>query len=624
MPPTSFAEISVSGGGEAGDDSPAWAEDEVSGLLPAEDEESILSECVQARVPQRWLSWHYRSQDESLIAFSNRQYYAGGLSSFPAPGSSVPDPGVDGHGVNLVRVDGTFHRSGAGKLLRTNPIEAEAVVGEIRRRFAAATGTPSIGVVTFNIQQRTLIEELLRDSGDERLIEALDGAVEEGLFVKNLENVQGDERDVILFSTAFSVNSRGVLPLNFGPLNRSGGERRLNVAVTRARRQVVVFSSFAPAQLRAEETSSVGIKHLRAYLDLAEQGPSALGPLPAARQLRTVDRHREEIAESLRERGFTVSTDVGLSEFTIDLVVGGPEVDGVEATGPTLAVLLDGPGWAARRTVGDRDGLPTEVLSSLMHWPAVDRVWMPEWLADREAVLDRLETVLNTTAKTHPVQVETAAVVAETAAIIAPTAAEPVPDVDPEPTASHLLPGESLFTPWARGVLGSRDQLDGLPAAASVAAIRAALIAGIEAEGPVHLDPLVRAVAAAFGLHRVVASRHESIVACLPRELLRHPGEPDFAWPASVDPLTWNGFRRTPAGVERPLEHISSREIGNAMVALCEAAAGMTTDQLWAGTLAVFGFSRRSAAQVGRLEEALVSVISDGRLSRRSDGMLLA
>ena len=130
-------------------------------------------------MPQRWLSWHYRSQDESLIAFSNRQYYAGGLSSFPAPQSGLPDPGIDGHGINLVRVDGVFHRSGAGKLLRTNPIEAQAVVDEISRRFAAdPDGTPSIGVVTFNIQQRTLIESMLRDSGDERLIEALDGPVE--------------------------------------------------------------------------------------------------------------------------------------------------------------------------------------------------------------------------------------------------------------------------------------------------------------------------------------------------------------------------------------------------------------------------------------------------------------
>ncbi|GEA87053.1 DNA helicase [Cellulomonas cellasea] len=404
MPPTSFAE--VTGGG---DEEPAEGaadagladgllEGVLTGALAVEDEESILSECVQARVPRRWLSWHYRSQDESLIAFSNHQYYEDRLSSFPAPTSGAADPGPGGYGVSLVRVDGTFHRTarrgGPGQstagLLRTNPVEAQAVVDEIRRRFdAAPDGLPSIGVVTFNAPQRALIEALLRDSGDERLADALErsgspGGSDEGLFVKNLENVQGDERDTILFSTAFSVNERGYLPLNFGPLNRDGGERRLNVAVTRARRQVVVFSSFDPEQLRAEETQSVGIKHLRAYLDLAASRSRAT-TVPARRSS-AVDRHREQVAEALRERGLAVRTDVGLSDFRVDLAL----ADAAAPERPLVAVLLDGPGWAARRTVGDRDGLPTEVLSRMLRWPAVERVWLPAWLATPGDVLDHL------------------------------------------------------------------------------------------------------------------------------------------------------------------------------------------------------------------------------------------
>ena len=380
MPPTSFAEP-ASGG-----------EDDVADLLgtTVEDEESILSECVQARVPRQWLSWHYRSQDESLIAFSNANYYDNRLSSFPAPTHGRASAEPDGRGISLVRVDGTFHRSGAGRLLRTNPMEAKAVVAEVRRRFDACAGgdqpdrLPSIGVVTFNAQQRSYIEALLRDAGDDRLVEALDRTDGEGLFVKNLENVQGDERDVVLFSTGFSPDDRGVLPLNFGPLNRVGGERRLNVAVTRARRQVVVFTSFDPAQLRAEQTASVGVKHLRAYLDLAAHGTSALPR--EARPASTLDRHREEVAEALRGRGLVVRTDVGLSEFRVDLSVAAP---GAPDT-PVMAVLLDGPAWARRRTVGDRDGLPVEVLSGMLGWPAVERVWLPSWLRDRDAVLDRL------------------------------------------------------------------------------------------------------------------------------------------------------------------------------------------------------------------------------------------
>jgi hypothetical protein len=376
MPPTSFAESLI------GSD-----DDESESLEFVRDEESILSECVQAKVPSKWLSWHYRSQDESLIAFSNRAYYRDRLSSFPAPqrgGAPAATAGVAGYGVSLRRVDGQFLRSGTGTSLRTNPVEATAIVAEITARFAAEPdGLPSIGVITFNVQQRALIEGTLRDSGDERIVSALDSDTD-GLFVKNLENVQGDERDTILFSTAFSADASGRLPLNFGPLNLPGGERRLNVAITRARRQVIVFSSFDPQDLRAEETVAAGVKDLRAYLDLAASGSEGLAsPL---RQSRVLDRHREQIADALRERGFVVQSDVGLSDFRVDLSVAVART----ASSPVMAVLLDGPEWAARRTVSDRDGLPVEVLSRLMGWPAVERVWMPEWLGDREAVLDRL------------------------------------------------------------------------------------------------------------------------------------------------------------------------------------------------------------------------------------------
>ncbi|MEB0004982.1 AAA domain-containing protein, partial [Cryobacterium sp. RTC2.1] len=217
MPPTSFAEASanIDDEGDAGLD----GGDGVLGAVA--DEESILTECVQARVPSKWLSWHYRSQDESLIAFSNHYYYESRLSSFPAPmgpgsagsarassaDSGTADSGttdsrtadsvgstgsaaVAGHGVSLVRVNGQFERSGRGTALRTNPVEAHAIVDDIERRFQASPGvSPSVGVITFNAQQRNLIENLLRDSDDERIALALDEV--DGLFVKNLENVQG-------------------------------------------------------------------------------------------------------------------------------------------------------------------------------------------------------------------------------------------------------------------------------------------------------------------------------------------------------------------------------------------------------------------------------------------------
>ena len=211
------------------------------------------------------------------------------------------------------------------------------MVAEVLRRWEQRER--SIGVVTFNIQQRGLIERMLWDSEVPGIREAL-VLKSDSLFVKNLENVQGDERDVVIFSTGFSVGDDGVLPLNFGPLNRFGGERRLNVAVTRARRRVMVFSSFEPEDIRLADTSSVGLRHLREYLELAKYGV----PPRTARTV-AAGRHADEIATALRDAGCTVETAVGLSDFTVDLAVAAPGQDQ-----PRLAVLLDGSVWAGRST----------------------------------------------------------------------------------------------------------------------------------------------------------------------------------------------------------------------------------------------------------------------------------
>ncbi|GHS86024.1 DNA helicase [Actinomycetota bacterium] len=651
MPPTSFAEL-VGGGADVDGSGPlddAVTDDGVA--LAVEDEESILTECVQARVPRHWLSWHYRSQDESLITFSNRHYYEDRLSTFPAPTTGTgADPGPGGYGVSLVRVDGTFHRSGASLrdvraaggpgagagLLRTNPVEAAAVVAEVRRRFDASPDrVPSIGVVTFNAPQRTLVEALLRDCGDERVADAVEqggsaavaGSATEGLFVKNLENVQGDERDTILFSTAFSVDGRGELPLNFGPLNRQGGHRRLNVAVTRARRQVVVFSSFDPEQLRAEDTTSLGVKHLRAYLDLAASRSRAVAP--SARRTATVDRHREQVADGLRTRGWSVRTDVGLSEFRVDLVVSAPD-DGRSV----LAVLLDGPGWAARRTVGDRDGLPVQVLSGLLGWPAVERVWLPEWLASPGEVLDRLG------ARVEAVLAERSAASSGGSAV--PVTTEPltadVPAADPQPIAVGPDPAGVTaprpaapvwFRPWAPHPAGPRSTLDSLPSAGAAATVRAVVEEIVAAEAPVHTDRLVRLVATAFGLTRLTPARAAAILREVPADLL--PDEPGadgttepFAWPRGLERRQWVAYRRAAPGTSRPVDEVPLRELANVVVVLAQASAGAHEDDLLRAVLAELGGTRLTAGVRGRLAAGLELAVREGRVRVGPDRVVVA
>lgn len=657
LPPTSFAQLT------GGLDIDEYEFDTVA------DEESILSECVQAQVPRLSLTWHYRSQDETLIAFSNRQYYDGRLSTFPSPRhlGDVGRPGADGHGsgygVSLVRVPGHFERSGRGRQLRTNRVEAEAIVAEVVARFAASPmSPPSLGIITFNAQQRDLIEDLLRATDDERIASAVEAT--DGLFVKNLENVQGDERDTILFSVAFSANDRGVVPLNFGPLTQSGGERRLNVAVTRARRQVVLFTSFDPQDLRAEQTSSVGVKHLKAYLELAA---GTVDHAEDARRTVLTDRHRDEVAAALRSAGLMVTTDVGLSDFRIDLAVSAPGNAGA------VAVLLDGPQWYARRTVSDRDSLPLDVLRGVLGWPAVERIWLPEWLADPAAVVDRIRTVAESLDRPAPDPEPAFGSPPEPSADPGPEpSAEPTADPEPDLFAAQGHGGEwqsylprqsppapeptspdpesdrpdtvsdhqseapvepepqgeadrspSSFVPWSPGGQGQLATLDALPQRRAAQAVGAMVIDLLTTEGPTHRSRVAKLVAEAHGLTRVAANRADAIIGAVPRECRTRGAEPDFLWPPGVDPVTWRGFR--PAGTDpRDVTQVSLEELANALAHVARTSGGIVEQEALRATLALFGGRRLTAAVSDRLRQAVRFALDSGRVRRNDAGVLVA
>ncbi|GAA1885632.1 DUF3320 domain-containing protein [Paeniglutamicibacter psychrophenolicus] len=597
MPPSSFAEVSID------------LQDDGESELLVTDEESILSEAVMARVHRRWLSWHYRSQDESLIAFSNKHYYAGKLSSFPSPRNGAALTGIDGYGISLRRVQGTFHRTGADGILRTNPVEAGHIVAEIKARFDASPDQiPSIGVVTFNAPQRDLVESLLRDDADERLGAALD-ADAEGLFVKNLENVQGDERDVILFSTAFSANERGRLPLNFGPLNNIGGERRLNVAVTRARRQVVVFTSFDPADLRAEDSSALGIKHLRAYLDLAAEGAHALGNGSLAAIAR--DRHREQVAAALRTRGHRVETNVGLSDFRIDATVASAQ----RPDEPLMAILLDGEPWAARKTVGDRDGLPQEILRNLLGWESVVRIWLPAWLQDSEAVLASIDAELAkaSNARTAKETAQRKALVESRKTENPALAANDVPETEPE-LLPRGYPGKAVpFKSWGSRQIGTVDELDELKRAAGKRKAAALLAEIVEAEGPIQQRRLARLAINAYGLGRVSAAREKSMLAALDKKSYGTDAD-GFFWPSGQDPARWIDYRTGFAVHDLGIEEISPREIANVMCARAALGGEPGVDELKRSVMGILGYGRMTEKVSAALQQGLELAVREQRL----------
>jgi len=613
MPPTSFAEANAS-----------LEEDDEYNPDIVFDEESILTECVQARVPRQWLSWHYRSQDESLIAFSNRQYYEGRLASFPAPLGRTTSA-VAGHGISLVRVNGVFDRAGRGKTLRTNRVEAEQILEDIRQRFEASPDVaPSLGVITFNAQQRDMIENMLRDNGNERLLQALDEP--DGLFVKNLENVQGDERDTILFSVAFSANDKGVVPLNFGPLSKPGGERRLNVAVTRARREVVLYSSFDPEALRAEETTQVGTKHLKAYLEIAARGVEAVAE--GGRRLPVIDRHRDDIADALRAEGLRVRTDVGLSDFRVDIVIA--DLDAPEQ--PLVAVLLDGPNWHSRKTVADRDGLPVDVLKNLMHWPAVERIWLPGWLRDRESVIARMRETVDE-AKQRLLRQEVEPNPARRAPERRkPAEAESAPEpftfskiaaAPSSPSQQRRHPMIQTYRPWVPRTLGDISALDQISVYAPPSAsprVRAAIATVVEAEGPILPDRLAKLVASSFGLNRVSTDRRRAIQRLVPTEFRRNTDE--CYWPNGINPETWRVVRRPGDGTSRPIQDVPLIEIGNAMIVAAEQAGGIEAEGLKREALNLLGGRRITQDIKERLDAALKRAVSGGLL-RQSDAGLI-
>jgi very-short-patch-repair endonuclease len=346
-----------------------------------EELESILDECLAADLPELKLKWHYRSRHESLIAFSNAQYYEGGLLTFPSADDRPERLGVSMRHLPAARYD----RGGS----RTNKGEAEAIIDELCVR-AAAGDTRTVGIVTFSSAQQMLIEDLF----DERVrmntqLQQAYRTGDEQLFIKNLENVQGDERDVILFSICYGPDENGKVSLGFGPLNRDGGERRLNVAITRARQQVIVFTSLHPDQIDLNRSRAKGLAHLKHFLDYAARGPKALAEIiTPGGQDDCESPFESAVCRELRDRGFNVETQVGCSDYRIDLAIRHPDHPGRYLIG----IECDGASYHSAKTARDRDRLRQQVLEQL-GW-TLHRVWSTDWLQNRDRCIERMLTAI--------------------------------------------------------------------------------------------------------------------------------------------------------------------------------------------------------------------------------------
>ncbi len=366
LPPTTFFQQL------AGADDPGIAEDE-----PVF--ESVLDTSLAAGLPRRTLRWHYRSRHEGLIAFANETFYDGKLITFPAPCAGDLAHSVRFHHVK----EAVYDRGGR----RDNPREAQAVVAHVLDHFRKRPEL-TLGVIALSYPQMEAIEdELERQLRDHPELERhVDGDRLGGFFVKNLETVQGDERDVIILSIGYGPDETGKLILNFGPLNRAGGERRLNVAVTRAREALLVVSSIRAADIELSPMASAGLTHLRQYLDYAERGTAALHAAAAVAPPPTP--LHEDVQRVLREHGYDAIAHVGCGAVRIDLGVIKPDRPDVLL----LGIEFDGPAYAQAPTARDRDRLRPEVLGKL-GW-RLHRIWAADWLHRRDDEVARLLAVL--------------------------------------------------------------------------------------------------------------------------------------------------------------------------------------------------------------------------------------
>ena len=566
-----------------------------------EDLESLLDDCLAISMPQKYLKWHYRSRHESLIAYSNMKYYDNRLYTFPSPRDLVSQ-------VKLVHVDGVYDK---GKT-KQNRAEAEAIVKEIIRRLMdEKLREDSIGVVTFSSVQQNLIEDLLLEEFNKHpQLDEADRSSKEPVFIKNLENVQGDERDVILFSVGYGPDAQGNVSMNFGPLNRDGGWRRLNVAISRARKQMIVYAVIRPDQINLARTRSEGVAGLKGFLEFAQRGKNVLAQNAGLEKTRE-DYLILEIAEALKELGYEVRCNIGSSQYKVDMGIVNPR----DPETYLLGILLDGENCRAAATARDRFVLQPGVLEGL-GW-SVLRIWTLDWLDDPEYVLEQIRRAVQKALDEQERSQDGKE--GRTAGNILPAVCPEFERVEEEPESSALRGYQTaeLLS------LGTAEQFY-LPGSAGRIAAAAETI--LMKEAPISRKALMRRVLDGWGISRG-GSRVESIFLDAVRsvdKLETRDGEQIFYWRADQNPEEYGIYRvEDPNGARRSMDEIPSQEIQTAAAEVLAQQIGLSQSDLIRETAKKFGFTRVGSVIENAAGYAIAKALEKGRFERLENGNIV-
>lgn len=628
--------------------------------LDIEDLDSILDDCLALGMPQTYLHWHYRSKHESLIAFSNQEFYENAMFTFP----SVNDREKR---VSLVKADGFFDR-GKG---RVNEGEARAIVEEVKRRYKNPELTgQTIGIVTFNISQQTLIEDMLQEEYQkDAAFDKWANVGEETMFIKNLENVQGDERDVILFSIAFGPDEEGKLLLNFGPLNKNGGWKRLNVAVSRARSEMMVFTTMTADMIDLRRTKSKGVEALKDFLEFAEKG--RLHGEYAKTRVQKEQGIVERICQKITESGYIYQKAVGHSKFKVDIAVLNP----YNNQEYLLGIMLDGESYRQSANTKDREVAQINVLNGL-GWE-LHRIWTMDWWDNQDKEISKLLQILEEKKeaaykaflekqrkeKINGIQNDSEDIVAVKKAEISEKPTPEAENIDTESERKEAEEPEQLIdfeerltpkTPVTEAayvkIAAQRSEpitpivqlrveyqvinytladvnVADLSTADYVKKESTAVIADkmqqiINAEAPIAYDRLVKKTLRAFNISRSSPQTLEATNKALKKvsaKINKQAGV-KFYWCKEQDPDQYRVYRNdTNSGDKRSIDEICQQELKNAVCITLKEQGALDKDSLLKASIRTMGYTRSSAALLVAAERGLKYGRKTGEIIQNSE-----
>ena len=590
LPPTDFFDKQVK------DDNEDTEENPVNNI------DSILDSFCAKSAPQRRLRWHYRSQHESLIGVSNSQFYENDLQLFPSPDTAKKEVGLIYHHHS----DTVYDRGGS----RTNREEAQ-IVAEKVMEHARSRPDLTLGVATFSAPQMAAIQDQLeilwQDPSCEQTF--FNEHPEEPFFVKNLENVQGDERDVIFISVGYGRDANGRLTMNFGPLNQKGGERRLNVLITRARRRCEVFTNLTANDIDLSRTRGRdgelprGVVALKCYLKYAQTGELDI-PMPIDEEADSP--FEEEVADALRKLGYQVDHQIGSAGYFIDLGVKDPERPGRYL----LGIECDGATYHSAQSARDRDRLRQQVLEGL-GW-RIHRIWSTDWFRNPDRELRKSAEAIEA-AKVH----------------VPPSESPPEnnsPDSNEDEAGSESEPDmpapprKPLKYKLAEPIISTNGRdLRAVPSPTMANWVQRV----VEIESPVHLDEVARRITTAVGISQI--TNHQNAVKTAAGQAARSNSvqiRGKFLYCAKQGEVTVRDRSELP-NASRKLELIAPEEIEAAIKQVVSDAFGIDRGELVREVCWLLGFKPASAKMRQGVDKVVEGLIERGQLIWQGDSLVI-